>query len=209
MAQPDEKGKGEVFNYLGVVTSIILGLGIGRLLTGCARLIQARDFIPFSALYVWWLVLLFPLYVTYWWTFWDFRIQARWTFLSFFFLVSGPIALYLITVLLLPDFNAYEQQVVFKPIEHYTNIRNWFFGLFAMLQVWGILLSPCLKTGFKQSSFLDSYKYAQYMLLAALIVGTLSSPSAKSMLVLDSSILVIFWFVLLYLLSVHRPTLSE
>lgn len=205
MARPNEKEQGNEFNYLAVVTSIILGLGISHLLTGCARLIQARDLIPISWFYVSWLALLFPLYIMYWWAFWDFRKQVRWSFLSFFFLITGPIGLYLITALLLPEIN---ERTSVNLIEHYLNVRNWFFGLFSMLQVWGILLSPCLKTGLKRKSFFNRYKYAQYVLLVALLVGAVSSTPPKPPFLLDASILVIFWLVVMYLLSVHRPILN-
>jgi hypothetical protein len=58
-------------------------------------------------------------------------------------------------------------------------------------------------------SFFNRYKAAQYVLLGALIVGAASSPPSKVMFLLDSGILVVFWLVVTYLLSVHRPILSE
>jgi hypothetical protein len=201
MCESGDQKQLEVFNYLSVVTSIILGLGLGHLLIGCARLIHVRESLSAFWLYVGWVVLLLPVYVTYWWAFWDYRKQVIWTFWGFFFLLIGPIGLYLITSLLLPDTS---NQASFNAIAHYLNVRSWFFGLWAVLQVWGIMLSPWLKDGFKRASFFNHYKYAQYILLVALITGFLSATPSRPAFLLDSGVLVTFWIVLIYLLGAHR-----
>lgn len=205
MSEPDEKKQVELFNYLSVVTSIILGLGLGHLLTGCARLIYSRESLTTSWLYMGWVVLLLPVYVTYWWAFWDYQKKVRWTFMGFFFLLIGPTGLYLITTLLLPDTNS---KSTFDATEHYLSIRQWFFALWVVLQVWGIMLSPWLKDGIKRASFLNSYKYAQYILLVALVSGFLMVPLSSRSLILDTVILSIFWIVLIYLISSHRRILK-
>lgn len=204
MSEAEEKRRGEIFNYLSVVTSIILGFGLGQLLTGYARLIQVRESLDIPYLYLGWVALLLPVYLAYWWAFWDYRKQVRWTFVAFLALLSGPIGLYLITALLLPDVI---NQAWFNATENYLNIRRWFFGLWALLQVWGIALSPWLKDGFKKASFLNRYKYAQYILLCALVAGFVSDAPAGPPFLLDTGILVIFWGALLYLLGAHRQFL--
>jgi hypothetical protein len=196
-----EKKQGEVFNYLSVVTSIILGLGLGHLLTGCARLIQARETVFVSWLYMGWIVILLPVYLTYWWVFWDYRKQVTWTFVIFFFLLIGPIGLYLNTALLLPDIT---NQASFNTTAHYLKIRPWLFGLWVLLQVWGVMLSPWLKDGFKRASFFNRYKLAQYILLIALGAGFFINTPPEPPFILDIIILVIFWLVLVYLISAHR-----
>ncbi len=200
----DEK-QVEAFNYLSVVTSIILGLGLGHLLIGCARLIHARESLTYSWLYLGWIVLLLPVYVIYWWAFWDYRKQVRWTFLGFFFLLIGPIGLYLITAILLPDTS---NQPTFNATTHYLKIRSWFFGLWVVLQVWGIMLSPWLKDGFKIASFFNRYKFAQYFLLIALVIGFFSETPSKTSFHLDTGIFIAFWIALIYLLGVHRWVLK-
>ncbi|HEY9380849.1 MAG TPA: hypothetical protein VIQ01_06340 [Burkholderiales bacterium] len=205
MLDDDGKKLAEAFNYLSVVISIILGLGIGDLLSGCARLIYARESLAINWLYGAWVVLLLPVYLVYWWAFWDYRKQVRWTFIAFFFLLVGPIGLYLITVLLLPETSP---QRPFDASAHYLQIRRWFFGLWALLQVWGILLAPWLKEGFTRAAFLNRYKYAQYILLAALLAGFFSTTPSSVPSRLDTAILAIFWIVLLYLLGTHRRQLQ-
>jgi len=205
MSNFSDKKTIEIFNYLSVVISIILGLGLGHLLTGCARLISARESLTMSWLYVGWVMLLFPLYVTYWWAFWDYRKQVNWTFVAFFFLLIGPICLYLITAMLLPDIS---NKNSFNATAHYLNIRTWFFALWAVLQFWGIMLSPWLKDGIKKASFFNRYKYAQYILLVALVSGLFIDIFSSQLLLIDECILIIFWIVLIYLLSTHRRVLK-
>lgn len=205
MPESDEKKQAEVFNYLSAITSVILGLGLTHLLAGYARLIYTQESICLPWLYTGWIVLLLPVYFIYWWAFWDYRKLGRWTFTAFSFLLIGPIGLYLITVLLLPD---KINQPLFDVHAHYLNIRHWHFGLWAALQIWGILLSPLLKEGFKISSLLNRYKYAQYILLSALVVGFFNATLLKPSFILDTGILIIFWIVLLYVLSAHRRSLQ-
>ena len=205
MSDSGEEKQVEIFNYLSVIISIILGLGLGHLLTGCARLIATRQTLTISWLYVSWIVLLFPVYVTYWWAFWDYRKHVHWSFVSFFFLLIGPTGLYLITALLLPDLS---NKICFNATAHYLNIRYWFFVLWIVLQIWGIMLSPWLKEGIKLTSFLNRYKYAQYLLLLALVSGFFNVVLSRQNLLVDTGALSIFWLVLVYLLSAHRRILK-
>lgn len=205
MQKVENKNRTEVFNYLSVVTSIILGQGLGNLLVGYAQLIQFREAVTFSWPYLGWIVLLLPVYVTYWWALWDYRNNVRWTFLGFFFLLIGPIGLYLITALLLPDNG---KQVLNNEATYYMSIRSWLFGLWVILQVWGIMLSPWLKDGFKRVSFLNRYKYSQYFLLVVLLVGSLCGTQQNPPFLLDAGVVTIFGIVLIYLLSSHRKTIQ-
>jgi len=197
-----QKSEAEVFNYLTVLTSVVLGLGLSHLLVGYARLIQTPEYLSVSWLYTGWLLLLLPLYFTYWWSFWDYRQQVRWNFIGFSLLLLGPVCLYLITALYFPD-NITEAH--FDLHDHYLQIRSWTFGLWALLQIWGIMLAPWLKKGFRRPSFFTKYKIAQYILLVALLAGYFIDYHW----ILDGSILLIFWFVLIYILTAHRPSLRH
>lgn len=202
MSEQLQKSEAEVFNYLTVLTSVVLGLGLSHLLVGYARLIQTPGYLSGTWLYTGWLLLLLPLYFTYWWSFWDYRERVRWNFMGFSLLLLGPVCLYLITALYFPD-NLAEPHFDLKA--HYLQIRSWAFGLWVLLQIWGIMLAPWLKTGFRWSSFITRYKVAQFILLAALLTGYFVNYHWA----LDTSILLIFWLVLIYILSAHRPNLQH
>lgn len=207
MTETPEQKAGQAFNYLTVVTSIILGLGLTQLLSGYARLIQLDRLHSFDHwLYFGWSALLLPVYLMYWWVFWDYRKQLHWTFWSFFFLLSGPIGLYVLTALLLPDFGS--KLETFDPTAHYLGIRNGFFGILTLLQLWGILLTPWLRDGFTRNAFLHKYKYAQYVLLFEFAAAFLWATPSELSLWFDPIIFLSFLALMIYLLAAHRRKLD-
>lgn len=186
----------EVFNYLSVLTSVVLGLGLTHLLVGYARLVGVDSIVSVSWIYTGWIALLLPLYFTYWWAFWDYRERVKWTFLGFSLLLAGPVGLYFVTALYVPD----AIDASFDAHAHYLQVRPWAFAIWTALQLWGIVLAPWLKEGFGLASLANRYKAAQAVLLVALIVGYFNDYSAF----VDGTILVIFWVVLVYILAAHR-----
>ncbi|HKR55398.1 MAG TPA: hypothetical protein VJS20_03795 [Gemmatimonadales bacterium] len=200
MTNPVREEPMEAFNYLTVVTSIILGLGLSNLLVACAWLIQGKAGQPVPFEYVVWLVLLFALYITYWWAFWDYRGQVRWTLLSFFIMLAGPTGLFVITSLVIPDTTSQS----FDPTAHYLGVRRLLFGGWAVLQVWGIILAPLLKDGFKWSSFLNRYKYAQYLLLSTFLWGMYYPQNGQESPIVDLGVPIVLAVVLTYMLGAHR-----
>lgn len=91
----------ESFRWLSVVLSIILGLGMTRLLTGLVGVFRARqqnaiDWVPLV-----WAVCLFFVQVQFWWALYDIP-DMHWTFGAFIVLVSLPALLFVASALLLP-----------------------------------------------------------------------------------------------------------
>jgi hypothetical protein len=91
------------FQYLTVLVSIILGLGVTQLLTGAGRLVQARARVRAYAPALVWLALLLLIHVQSWWAMFDMRDHQGWTFPKFLVVLAHPICLYLMTALVLPD----------------------------------------------------------------------------------------------------------
>ncbi len=200
-----DRGQVEVFSYLSVVTSIILGLGLAHLLTGYAQLIHAGGLSRDAWIYSGWILVLLPVYVIYWWSFWDYRMHAHWTFVSFFLLLAGPVGLYFLTALLLPG---EPEPSPSAAGERYLAVRSWIFALWVALQVWGILLAPWLRDGCNRAAFLNRYKYAQYLLLAVLVAGLVHSMMTDVVSWLDAVVLITFWAVLAYLVTSHRRSIA-
>lgn len=87
------------FEYLSIVISIVLGLGVVRLVDGLrAVLVSGRRYWVHSL----WVVILLALYITHWWTSWSFR-NALWTLPAFVLILAGPGALYFLATTLVPD----------------------------------------------------------------------------------------------------------
>jgi hypothetical protein len=90
------------FEYISVLLSIILGLGIAQLLSGIARLVRdGRALAP-----AWWVMAivatLLLAHFQVWWVSFGWRDIATWTFFSYFAFMVLPMLLYLLAYLVLP-----------------------------------------------------------------------------------------------------------
>jgi hypothetical protein len=91
------------FSYLVVLTSIILGLGVTRLVGGLGHLMQTRRRKRPYWVHMLWMVNLLLAMAIVWWVAYRWRSNERWTFLLFIWLLLLPTILYLISSLLFPD----------------------------------------------------------------------------------------------------------
>lgn len=90
------------FEYISVLLSIILGLGITQLLSGIARLVRdGRRLWP-----AWWVIaivaLLLLVHFQVWWVSFEWRFIKSWTFLSYSAFMILPMLLYVMSYLVLP-----------------------------------------------------------------------------------------------------------
>jgi hypothetical protein len=132
------------FNYLAVLISIILGLGITQLLTGVGKLINARERVrwywPVGA----WACFLLVIHVQTWWAMFGLRQHREWDFLGFLVVLLQPILLYLLSALVFPDWGAQVSEVDLRA--NYYAHAGWFFGL-AMAAVAVSLLKDLVLEG--------------------------------------------------------------
>ena len=114
-----------MFDYLGVLISIILGLALTHLLRGWGRLIQLRHTARIYWVQVVWSLNIVIYVLGVWWgMFWWKHLQV-WTFQEFVFLTGYAIVLFMLAFVLCPmephedaDFEAF----------FYDN-KQWFFGI--------------------------------------------------------------------------------
>jgi hypothetical protein len=93
----------ELFGFLMVLISIIIGLGVTEVLSGVARLLRARDTVRFYWIHELFVVGVFLALLQLWWESWDLRALPEVTYLQACVLLLGPILLFLIAYLLFPD----------------------------------------------------------------------------------------------------------
>src|SRR5688572_24307708 len=90
------------FEYVIVLISIILGLGITTILTGVAELIKQSKLFILYLPHIIWIVLVFVMHIHEWWFSYELKTEAVWTLPMFLFILLYPINLYILAHLLFP-----------------------------------------------------------------------------------------------------------
>ena len=132
-----------LFEFIMVIMSIIIGLGIAELLSGLARTLQHR-----ASVHIYWVHLLltsvvFLALIQQFWEAWSLRDVSGWTIGGLLHFLGAPICLYLCAKLLFPD----ETGAVDFEKHYYGDMRP----------VWLLLgLANILATTFRPIAFEES-----------------------------------------------------
>jgi hypothetical protein len=121
----------EPFGYLSILTSIVLGLGITRVLTGFGGLLQVRHRVRLYWVHLLWALNLFLFLVLNWWILFRWHTQSEWSFFIFLFILLSPTVGFLLSVLLFPD-----------PIKDGADMSQYFFANHRWFFLLGALLAP-------------------------------------------------------------------
>ncbi|HMB74064.1 MAG TPA: hypothetical protein VKQ06_10865 [Gammaproteobacteria bacterium] len=117
-----------VFDYLGVMLSVIMGLGVTHLLAGLSKAVHHRRTVTFSWLHgLWTLNILIYIVIIWWGMFW-WNTQEEWLFFQFLLLILYAIALFLAASLLFP----WDLPINFDFDAHFFDTRPWFFSVLAL-----------------------------------------------------------------------------
>lgn len=118
----------DIFPHIRIVMGMVIGLGVTRLLSGVARIIQHPKQYPLYPIHLAWVAMLLLMLVHFWWWEIDLYVVTDWTFGKYVFVVFYAIILFLMCALLFPDsmldYRGYE--------EFFYARRAWFFGLLAL-----------------------------------------------------------------------------
>jgi hypothetical protein len=125
----------EPFDYLSVLISIVLGLGITQLLAGFGRWLEHRATFRAYGPSIAWAAFLLIVHVQTWWSMFGLRHWTDWTFLQFALVLLQPILLFLLTILAFPSPGSSDLDLR----AYFFLQRPWFFGLFLLLLVVSIL----------------------------------------------------------------------
>jgi hypothetical protein len=91
------------FEYLSVLISIILALGLSEVLVCWTRLLRHRDVVRFYWVHAMWSVLGLLLIVQFWWGFWQFQVVEDWMFSGLLLVVVQTTTLVVAILLLTPS----------------------------------------------------------------------------------------------------------
>ena len=123
-----------IFEFLMVLVSVILALGLAQLLTGAGqRVVLGGQIRPWWVHSVW-LVILGLVHVQLWWGLW-FRFNAPdfgFSFLHFAYLLTGPAILFLSVYILLPGSHPDDAEA------HFFRVRRPFYFLSLVTALWAM-----------------------------------------------------------------------
>ena len=114
-----------VFEYLGVILSVIMGLGVTHILAGLSKTIHFRKTVKTSWVQAVWAINILIYIVTIWWgMFWWSGLQD-WSYFQFMLLILYAILLFFSASLIFP----WEISGDFDFEKHFYETRPWFFSV--------------------------------------------------------------------------------
>ncbi|HSM97323.1 MAG TPA: hypothetical protein VLT91_14865, partial [Rhizomicrobium sp.] len=113
------------FDYLSVLNSIVLGLGLTQLLSGFASMMRSRRRVR-----MYWpvpvqMAAIFLITVQLWWALFSLQYERHWNFAQFLVVLMQPVSVYLCAALITPDFTGNE---TIDLREAYFSESRWFFA---------------------------------------------------------------------------------
>ena len=90
------------FEYVTVLISIVLGLGITQVLTGIADLVHQSNRVKVYWPHFVWVFLVLFMHVQEWWVTYDLKNYEPWRLPTFFFTMLYPVNLFILARLLFP-----------------------------------------------------------------------------------------------------------
>jgi hypothetical protein len=111
-----------LFEFLMVLVSIIVGLGVAEILTGIAQQLRCRQTSTGYWLHSCGVMVVFLALLQSWWELWDLHDTQEWHFYGLVLMLIAPASLYLIAHLIFPE-----------PVRN-SDFRKYYYG--AMRPIW-------------------------------------------------------------------------
>jgi hypothetical protein len=153
-----------IFEFLMVLISIVLALGVAQLLRGLGVYVRSRR--RFAPAVIWGLTL-FYIHLQMWWSQWDLRVIEEWNQFLFLYDVASLSLLYLAAQFVMPVGVTTETDWE----EQFFSMRRWFFGTSVVLGLNNVIWSMVLLG----IPFAHPYRIAQITLVGILALGLVIS----------------------------------
>lgn len=118
------------FEYVTVLISIILGLGIAQIVTGLADIIHQWERIKLYWPHTLWMFIVFFLHIQEWWNIYELRLNEVWRLPTFLLISLYPISLFILARLLFP-IHDHEEVVLDYKAFYYVNYKKFFCAVIA------------------------------------------------------------------------------
>ncbi len=131
------------FAFIITLAAVVNGLGIVRWLTALSEYLRRKRSLDIQHYWVFNLLAgyQFLLHILMWWTLWGVRDAANFNFLTYLYLLTGPVLLFLGTSLLTPNVETDGVDVR----DHFSDIRPTYSTVLVLLWVWAIIAGPVLR----------------------------------------------------------------
>lgn len=181
----------DIFPHIRIVMGMVIGLGLTRLLSGVARIVQHPKQYQLYGVHLAWVALVLLMLVHFWW--WEFGLYeiAEWTFGKYLFLIGYAVALFLLCAFLFPesmqDYRSYE--------DYFYSRRAWFFGLLATTYLLDIV-DTLLKGEAHFARFGNEYLIRTPVMVGLCAVAILSRNRRFHMAFVAFALVYQFWWIL-------------
>jgi hypothetical protein len=118
----------DVYEFILIPSSIIIGLGIAELFRGVVRILRGE--LKAGSLHLLWITLVFGYQVQWFWASWEMSTHGTWLFPEFIIFIIGPIGLYMAAAMLFPATDSDESLDV-----HFLAGRKPFFVILILILV--------------------------------------------------------------------------
>ena len=185
------------FAFVITLAAVVNGLGIVRWLSGFAEYLRRRQSVQVTHYWVFTLSAgyQFLLHILFWWTLYSLRGAATINFLTFLYLLTGPILLFIGTAILLPDFDDESSDMR----KHFLSSRTTYSTVLVLLWLWAIFSAPILR-GF----FSPTLPLLTAFLASALVLRITANPRIHSVVAVVNLLLLVS-FIALYFMQLGGP----
>jgi len=138
------------FAFIIALAAVVNGLGLSRLLIGFAEFLRRRAQVEVahSRLFGAWAGFQFVMHILLWWQLWTVQQIPVLTFLTYLYLLLGPILLFLCTSLILPDLPEGPVDLA----KHYDNVRKPYFTVGLLFWLWSVFIGLLLEGAFRPAA---------------------------------------------------------
>jgi len=171
------------FAFIITLAAVVNGLGIVRWLSALAEYLRQQSSLQVQHYWVFSLLASyqFLLHILMWWTLWSVHDAANFNFLTYLYLLTGPVLLFLGTSLLTPNI----QDDAVDVRSHFSLVRPTYSTVLILLWSWALGAGPVLRGYLAPTAPLLAL-----FLAAAIALRVTANPKSHGMIVVLNWLLV-------------------
>jgi hypothetical protein len=177
------------FAFIITLAAVINGLGIVRWLTAFSEYLVQKRHLKIRHYWVFSLLAAFQflVHVLMWWTMWSFRDATNFNFLTYLYLLTGPVILFLGTSALIPSIESDKVDIR----SHFSDVRPIYSTVLVLLWIWAVLAGPAMRGAFAPTAPLLAL-----FLVAAVLLRATPNPKVHGAMVIFNWLVVTAYIAL-------------